>query len=85
MVFEGFVILIGIGSMSFKVSVYLMDSLCIVMDRTANGGRWSNWGDAQIQDNSYVGTHYQNALNTCGNGCLNGNSKAIILKRLGLN
>jgi len=52
---------------------------------TADGGRWSNWGDAQIQDNQYVGQHYQIALNKCGTKCFNAQTKDNVLKRLGIN
>ena len=50
--------------------------------QTADGGRWSNWGDAEIQNNAYVGQNYQIAINKCN--CFNGGTKSQVLSKLGL-
>ena len=52
---------------------------------TADNGQWSDWGNAEIQDDQYVGTHYQQTIDHCGSNCFNADTKENVLKRLGLN
>eukprot|EP01084_Bolivina_argentea_P275864 470551_1 len=51
--------------------------------KTADGGHWSNWGDAEIQNNAIVGQNYQTAIDKCN--CFNAGTKSQVLSRLGLN